>query len=132
MMRTIMSVVSGYAAMFILTMTFFTVLGVMEPDAFSSGDPFPKDNFLLLVVGFTFFSSLVGGIVACLVAGEAPIKHAIILSVFVTVMGVVMTIASSARQPVARHLLMIALTVGGIVCGALIVKAFRPKSAPTA
>lgn len=129
---SILAVLGGYFAIYILTKTALTILAVAVPEATKRSGALPETKYLLVILAATFVSATIGAIIACLIAKVAPIKHTIALAAVTLVLGVMTTITGAEPRPTWYSAALIGLSVLGILGVGLLmqvrqrVKASRP------
>ena len=101
MIRSILSVIAGYATMVVLVML-ATVLAVktMLPatDLQSAMKLKPTPSYLAVNLAYSGLFAVLGGFVTAAVAGRAPLPHALALAVMMIVLGIVSLLQSTSGQ----------------------------------
>jgi hypothetical protein len=97
-LRTVLAILGGYAAMVTLVVLFMGALKKFGPSS-NPIDGSPAATYLILNIGYSFIAAAVGGYVAAWVAGRLPVQHGIGLGGFVLVMSVVSALEHGNRQP---------------------------------
>jgi hypothetical protein len=113
--KSITALLSGYAVMFILTMTLFTVLNVVAPESFRDSSVFPEDKYVAVILVAGFLTAVAGGLTTCLIVKEAPLKHSVALAVVSLVLGIMTTLLSPVPQPLWYTVALNGLSFAGIM-----------------
>src|SRR6266849_268701 len=88
MLRSILAVIVGFVLAMVLAFGTDALLVLALPGTFSPDRPTPT-AFLILILGYVFFYSVVGGYVTAVVAGRAEMKHSLALGVILMALGIV-------------------------------------------
>ncbi len=112
---SILAILGGYGAMFIVSKTFLTIVTVAAPIAAEGASKLPDTNYLLVILCITWIAAVVGGIVSCLIAKRDPIKHTVALSAVAMILGIITTATNPIAQPLWYSFALVGLSVLGIV-----------------
>ena len=121
MLRSILSVVAGYAVWTLIYLGGNATLGVFMPDAFQSGtvsDP----TVLILMLASSCLASLAAGYTTALVAGARPMLHAGWLVASLLATGIPVQISAWDDLPPWFHLTFLILLIPIPLAGAKLVK----------
>ena len=89
-MKSVLSVITGYAVMVLITMVLFAVLAAVAPDQFGlDAEAVPGDVSLVVILTVGLGAALSGGWVTGRLAPRRPGRHVAALVVVVLLMGVV-------------------------------------------
>jgi hypothetical protein len=132
MVRSILSVVAGYAAMAIGTMILFGVLGAIDPARFGRElKASPGAGALIVILAGGLVAAIAGGYVTAWIArGSAP-AHVVALVVVIIVLGVVSGMSASYPDDTPSWYLVGIPVVGiaGALLGGLVLAGGRTGQA---
>lgn len=110
MIRSVLAVVAGYAAMAIAVMLLFVIV-------LYSPEHQPGVAFMLGAIAFAFLAAILGGFVAALVARRAPMRHALGLAGLCVSMWIVSAIGSSGKEPLWFQVCNLVVMLAGVLAG---------------
>ncbi|MGB5107320.1 MAG: hypothetical protein WBP29_03940 [Candidatus Zixiibacteriota bacterium] len=119
---SILAVLGGYFAIYIITKTALTILAVSTGAATNRLGALPDTKYLLIILASAFVSAMIGAVIACLIAKTAPLKHTIALAAVALILGVMTTVSGSEPRPVWYSISLIGLSVIGILLVGLIMQ----------
>jgi peptidoglycan/LPS O-acetylase OafA/YrhL len=110
MVRTILSVISGYLVMAIAVMILFAIW-------FNDPNTKPDNTFMLFSLVYGFLFATVGGYITTLIADRPDMKSAFALAGLAVILGIVNMIGARGQEPLWFQILNILLALAGILLG---------------
>lgn len=126
---SILAVLGGYFAIYIVTKTALTILAVSTGEATNRLGALPETKYLLIILASAFVSAIIGAIVACLIAKTAPLKHTVALAAVALILGLITTVSGSEPRPVWYSVALIGLSVIGILLVGLLMQVWQRAKA---
>jgi peptidoglycan/LPS O-acetylase OafA/YrhL len=115
MLNRILGIIGGYAAMLVLTMTFFVIMTAAAPTAFTDPNAFPEMKYVIVILIAALVFALIGGWVMTMIVKTDLLPAAIGLSILIVAMGIVSVVTSPALQPLWYHAALIGLSIAGVM-----------------
>lgn len=120
--RSILAVVAGLAAIFIVVMVAtLAASALLLPPAPDGGFPEPTPPYLVVNLAYSLAAAIAGGYLAGRLAGRRPLIHAAVLAAILTIMSIASAMSgggmSSGAQPVWYCDVMAVIGVVGVLLG---------------
>ena len=120
MVRSIVAVIAGFAATFVLSVAFDLAARAAAPGAFGTDGRHPDAAMAIAGVVYTMVSATAGGYIAALIARRAEVMHALMLGTIGALTTLALIVAAPAAQRTAAlvipaFLVIPATTLGGWV-----------------
>ena len=118
MIRSILSVLAGFALWTVLSLASNAALAAAAPGAFREDGSTDSVGMLLLILVLSVVFSVIAGYVTALLAREKTKQHALALGLALLAVGIFVQIQYWDVMPVWYHLSFLALLVPGVLLGA--------------
>ena len=118
MIRSILSVLAGFALWTVLSLASNAALAAAVPGAFREDGSTDSVGMLLLILVLSVVFSVIAGYVTALLAREKTKQHALALGLALLAVGIFVQIQYWDVMPVWYHLSFLALLVPGVLLGA--------------
>lgn len=109
MLRSILSVLAGFALWSILWLTAQAALGAAMPGSFNDDGSTDSIGLLILLLVVTAANSFAAGFVTARLAPRSPMRHAVTLAIIQFVIGASVQIAFWELMPAWYHVTFLAL-----------------------
>jgi len=116
--RGVVAVIVGYIVAVALILVSFGILGSTMPDAFPKPGEEPTVFILVLTLVISAISSIISGVVIGAMVRYSARAYAVILGIFMILMGIVSMILEQGAKPVWWHLTIFVLIIPCTVMGA--------------
>ena len=118
MIRSILSVLAGFALWTVLWLASNAALAATVPGAFREDGSTDSVGMLLLLLVLSVVFSVIAGYVTALLAHEKTTQHTLALGLALLAVGIFVQIQYWDVMPVWYHLSFLALLVPGVLLGA--------------
>ncbi len=118
MIRSILSVLAGFALWTVLSLASNAALAAAVPGAFREDGSTDSVGMLLLLLVLSVVFSVIAGYVTALLAHEKTTQHTLALGLALLAVGIFVQIQYWDVMPVWYHLSFLALLVPGVLLGA--------------
>ncbi|MDQ6893021.1 MAG: hypothetical protein M3167_10120 [Acidobacteriota bacterium] len=127
MTRSILAVVAGFAAMSLLVVIATAVAIRLNPGGRGPVHA-PTPTYLVVNLCYSALAAVLGGFLAALLAGRAPLVHAGVLAAVVVAMSLVSMKRYAGQQPMWYQITLLVLMPTFVLCGGLLLAAVATSS----
>ena len=117
MFRSVIAVLSGFAAWTMLFLSGNAAVTAAMPEQFRADGTTDQPGILTLILLLSLISSVVAGYLTAMVAKREPMKHVWILGVLQLVIGILVQIQYLNIMPMWYHGVFLTLLIPGILAG---------------
>jgi hypothetical protein len=117
--RSILAVIAGYAAMVAVVILCTVVIKQMAP-GWMGDDGSPQLMYVITNLGYSFTAALLGGYIAAAIGSRAPLTHAGALAALMLLFSIFSAMQMRGRQPVWYQIALTIVAPLGALLGGLI------------